>query len=154
MRLAYIVLLLLLFITLQGQSQMNLPEVIPTSTRLLKSDSDPTQYCIKNIFIDQQGRMWFSTCGVAQEVYSLNLVQFDGYSIRPLRIARDGWEGRIKSVLEGQSSQKEFYGFLNRYPDQSTLYSYNLEENKVNYTPITSLAGGIIEESPGQFGYY
>ena len=154
MRLAYTYLLLLILTLIPAlplQSQEPLPVILPTATKPLKSDTDPTQYCIKDIIIDQQGRMWFSTCGVAQELYALRVLQFDGYNTRPLTIARDGWEGYLKSVLEGESIEAGFYGFLNRYPEQSALFAYDLEKNKVAFSPIEGIAGGIIEYAPGQF---
>jgi signal transduction histidine kinase/DNA-binding response OmpR family regulator len=152
MRLAYFFILFGILKTLPAvYGQEPLPPIIPTATKPLKSDTDPNQYCIQDITIDQQGRMWFSTCGVAQEFYSMRVVQFDGYNIRPLSIAREGWEGYARSTLEGESLRKGFYGFLNRYPQQSALFIHDVEKNKVSYTPINGVAGGIIEYAPGQF---
>ena len=136
-------------ILLQGQPVM--PEVLPTSIQPLKSDNDPAQYCIDNFLIDQKGRLIFKTCGVAEQLYAMRLIQFDGHNIWPLSIARDDWSGYMRTSLEGESEQLGLYGFLNRTTHQSALYTYNLKTNRIQYTPINGIGGGIIEYAPGKF---
>ncbi|MCG8331258.1 MAG: ATP-binding protein [Chitinophagales bacterium] len=141
----------ILFYIIQLQGQPVMPEVLPTSIKPLKSDNDPAQYCIDNFLIDQKGRLIFKTCGVAEQLYAMRLVQFDGHNIWPLSIARDDWSGYMRTSLEGESEQLGLYGFLNRATYQSALYTYDLKTNKIQYTPINGISGGIIEYAPGQF---
>ncbi len=138
-----------LYWTVHAQSER--PSVYPASLTPLKSNSDPAQYCVDDYLIDRKGRMWFKTCGVAQQLYALRLVQFDGYDLWPLSIARDDWTGYLRSCLEGESSKLGLYGFLNRGFGTSVLFTYDQGNNQIQYTSIQGFCGGIIEHTPGHF---
>ena len=156
MRLCSTLLLLLPIFTflppLSLQSQDTLPQITPISIQPLTGENDPTEYCYSNLVFDTTGRLWMKTCGVAEQLYDLQVLQFDGYARWPLNVSKEKWKDFRVGFLEGISAKGFLYGYLNQLNDQSTLYTYDVATNTLVYTPLPNgIVGGIEEYEPGKF---
>lgn len=144
-------LLLFLFASFTRMDSQT-PAITPAIIEPLVGENDPTQFCYRNMVIDESGRLWMNTCGVAERFYALQILQFDGYDRWPVTVARDEWKDYIIGSLEGVSEDGLLYGFLNRPFFRATLYTYDVESNAVNYTPLPEgIIGGIIADRDGKF---
>ena len=149
-----LLLLSLLFFSLPLllQSQDTLPEVTPVHIAPLHGESDPTQYAYRNLVIDQTGRLWMKTIGVAEQIYALQVFQFDGYERWLVNVAQDNWKDVRSGYLEDYNTDGLLYGYLNDPIQQSALYTYDVEANKIQYTPMPEgMVGSIEEYKPGKF---
>ena len=129
-----------------------LPSIRPSAISPLVSENDPTKFCYSKLVIDDGGRLWMGPCSVAEQLYGLRLIQYDNYERWPIPVAIDEFKGRVRSHFAGVSQGNILYGFLNRYPAQSTIFTYNISKSKVTYTPVPrgSLCS-IIEYEPNKF---
>lgn len=135
-----------------AQQEDQLPVIIPTATKVLQNQDSPAGFCMDAMVKDNKGRLWLKPCGVAEQFYALRLVQFDGYEFRSVNIVREGWDGYMRTGVEGFSSDFGLYGFLNRFPIPSTLFRYLPSLDSIIYTPLENgLFGGVIEHQPGKF---
>lgn len=129
-----------------------LPAIVPTATKPLQNQDAPAGFCMDALVQDDKGRLWLKPCGVAEQFYALRMVQFDGYEFRPITIVREGWDGYMRTGVEGFSSSFGVYGFLNRFPIPSTLFRYLPGLDSIIYTPLENgLFGGVVEHTPGKF---
>ena len=152
MRLLCYVPFLLLFFSLPLQSQEALPKILPATINPLKGENDPTGYCFSNLVFDTTGRLWMKTCGVAAQLYALQVLQYDGYDHRPINVTRAEWKDYLVGYLEGTTADGKLYGYLNKKFDQPTLYLYDIADGSITYTPLPiGMVGGIEEYQPGKF---
>ncbi len=134
------------------QPSTPLPTLQASRVTQLSSEYDPGGFCVDDFVKDSQGRLWIKPCGVAEQFFALRLIQFDGYNTRPIRVARRGWNGFMRSGISGYSSKLGLYGFLNRFPESSALYTFRPDLDTINYTPLAeSIVGNVIEYDTGQF---
>ncbi|MEN0005913.1 MAG: ATP-binding protein [Bacteroidota bacterium] len=118
----------------------------------LVSENDPTQFCYNSIVVDDSGRLWLKPCSVAEQLYGLNVVQFDGYDRWPITVRPKSWQGTIQSNLEGFSSKGFLYGFINQNYEKSTLYNFDISRSQLKHTSIVEgIIGGIEEYESGKF---
>ena len=141
-----------LIIALPLQSQDVLPEISPVRIQPLNGENDPSQYAYRNLIIDEKGRLWMKTIGVAEQLYALQVYQFDGYNRWLVKVARDQWEDIRGGYLEDFNTDGLLYGYLNDDVQQSALYTLNVETNEIDYTPVPEgIVGSIEEYEPGKF---
>jgi hypothetical protein len=79
------------FLIPPGHSQIigdNFPQLHPRNSRTLKIEDALATGCFEQMFIDGQERIWLTTCGDAQRIRGLHLIQFDGHSgdLHPLNL--------------------------------------------------------------------
>lgn len=139
------------FFSIHAQPVVSLPTISTAKITPLENQNAPGGYCVNEFVEDNKGRLWLKTCGVAEQHYALRVVRFDGYDYSPVSLARQDWNGFMRSGLEGFSHELGLYGFLNRYPQQSTLYCYLPGKDSITYTPLENgIFAGIIEYAPGK----
>ena len=136
------------------QSQDTHPEITPAYIAPLHGENAPTQYAYRNLVIDQTGRLWLKTIGVAEQIYALQVFQFDGYNHWFVDVARENWKDvNIRAgYLEDFNTNGLLYGYLNDPFQQSTLYTFEVETNNIQYTPMPEgMVGSMEEYEPGKF---
>lgn len=146
------ILHLILLCSFAGKIKAQLPILERAQITPLLSENDPTRFCYEALVQDQAGRLWMKTCGVAEKLYGIRVFQFDGYDRWPISIARDEWQDYNSIYLCGFSSLDQWYGFYSDPEGQSTIFSYDIITDAIQYTDIP--AGnihGIIEYQPGKF---
>ncbi|MCB9302121.1 MAG: hypothetical protein H6566_15845 [Lewinellaceae bacterium] len=55
-----------------------------------------TNKCIRNVFLDGEGRLWLDYCGLERLVNGISVFQFDGYEFHPVEFfspKSSGWNG-------------------------------------------------------------
>ncbi len=141
-----IILFLALYSVAIDQIHGQHPTISPSIIVPLVAEDDPTQFCYNNLVFDETGRLWMKTCAVAEQLYALQVLQFDGYERWPINVVREEWKELRTGCLEGVSQGGALYGFLNEASERSTLYTYQMGTNTVHYTPLPTGIGGAIRE--------
>ena len=133
-------------LSLDLHSQETLPKIIPIQIEPLVTENDPTQYAYRNLVIDAKGRLWLKTTGVAEQIYGMQVLQFDGYNRWIVDVAKGEWKDIRGGYLESFTHNGLLIGYLNDPSQPSTLYTFDVTSNSIHYTPMPEGIVGSIEE--------
>lgn len=137
---------------LSGQGSNALPEIVPVRTQSLVGEDDPTHYAYRNLVIDNKGRLWLKTIGVAEQLYAMQVFQFDGYNHWLINVARDSFNDIRGGFLQDCDANGRLYGYLNDPKLKSALYTLDVELDHLTYTTIPEgMVGSVLEYQPGRF---
>ena len=146
------ILLFILFFLFIGFGCSQIPKVKLAKRVPLNSENNPTEFCIQSLLEDNAGRLWMKTCGVAEQLYALQVFQFDGYNRWPVTLSRGIWEDYKTGYIKGISQRGALYGNLNGPDNKSILFSYDVDVDSVYYTSINGeLVAGIVENKPDKY---
>ncbi|MEN0005754.1 MAG: ATP-binding protein [Bacteroidota bacterium] len=115
-----------------------LPLIERTVLEPLQGPNDPTTFCYKDLVLDQKGRLWMKTCGVAQQLYDVRVFQFDGYDRWPIAIAQGKWQNYQTIYLDEFSSDGQWLGYFTDRKNRSTLFAYDVQSESIQYTDVPS----------------
>ncbi|MCB9297727.1 MAG: hypothetical protein H6559_32055 [Lewinellaceae bacterium] len=69
-----------------------------------------TNKCIRNVFLDGEGRLWLDYCGLERLVNGISVFQFDGYEFHPVEFFSPE-KGRLERLaIMGMSAQGQLFG--------------------------------------------
>ena len=133
-----------------GYSQI--PKIKLAKKVPLNSEKDPAKFCFNSITIDNTGRLWMRPCSVAEQLYGMYVVQFDGHDRWPIPVKQQDWTAGLRSNIEGVSKAGFLYGFFNQSTENATLYTFDIASNTAHHTPVeNAIIGGIEEYETGKF---
>ncbi|MCB0841434.1 MAG: hypothetical protein KDD99_32415, partial [Bacteroidetes bacterium] len=105
----------LLSMGLRTPARAQYPALLPSySHDLLGSKQESGIDCIRNIFQDSRGRLWFQTCGDA-EVNGIRQVQYDGYRFHFLHNKNKQNFDQYNLTVTGINDADQLFGIYNNH---------------------------------------
>ena len=98
-----------------------------------------TNKCIRNVFLDGEGRLWLDYCGLERLVNGISVFQFDGYEFHPVEFFSPE-KGRLERLtIMGMSAQGQLFGQAEE--KEFFLLDPNSHEARLIAIPDSSFAG-------------
>lgn len=124
-----------------------LPKIEPSRVEPLRADDYIENYCVSNIFTDDEGRLWMGTCGVTAYPYMMFLAQHDGYQFNPIDIQLPGELVDYYNIILGYHSKFGIYGYSYRHlvNDPTYIFTYHPLTKELRVTKLEKALLGSIQ---------
>ena len=124
---------------LHAQPASQLPVLQPSYRHDLLQNKQGIQLdCVQNVNFDQQGRLWFKTCGQTSLVKLISLVQYDGYRHDlPQSVCPDSLEDLELKYHDFLSENKLSGIYRNARDSTAGIFLMDLPSRKIHFYPST-----------------
>lgn len=143
-RFGWLFLLIIFFSRIgHGQSMGNLPKLLPSRIQPFQDEAFFPNYCVENIIVGSDGRLWMPTCGALTTSFNLPLLQYDGYELRPVDMALQTLSAQQTVYFGGYLEGLGLYGCINS-AWESHFFSYAPSQGHAVQIPIPEGKTGAI----------